>query len=77
MVDLPTAFYITAAEIKDAKIVGQLPAGRHAGAFGLVLDKGSPLTACVSTAVDGAARRRHAQADWRRSGSPRWRARPN
>ena len=49
MVDLPTAFYITAAEIKDATIVGQLP--QPSGTpeqFGLVLDKGSPLTACVS-----------------------------
>jgi polar amino acid transport system substrate-binding protein len=53
VVDLPTAFYITGAEITDAAIVGQLPqpAGRPEQ-FGLVLDKGSPLTTCVSTAVD-------------------------
>ncbi len=53
VVDLPTAFFITSAEIQDAAIVGQLP--QPAGTpeqFGLVLDKGSPLTACVSRAVD-------------------------
>jgi polar amino acid transport system substrate-binding protein len=53
VVDLPTAFYITGAEITDAKIVGQLP--QPSGTpeqFGLVLDKGSPLTGCVSQAVD-------------------------
>lgn len=54
VVDLPTAFYITGAEITDAQIVGQLP--QPSGTpeqFGLVLDKGSPLTGCVSQAVDG------------------------
>jgi polar amino acid transport system substrate-binding protein len=54
VVDLPTAFYITGAEITDAQIVGQLP--QPSGTpeqFGLVLDKGSALTGCVSQAVDG------------------------
>lgn len=51
--DLPTAFYITAAELDNGVIVGQLPsAGGEQEQFGLVLDKGSPLTACVSKAVD-------------------------
>jgi polar amino acid transport system substrate-binding protein len=53
VVDLPTAFYITGAEITDATIVGQF---EHQGGtpeqFGLVLDKGSALTPCVSRAVD-------------------------
>ncbi|MDG4798474.1 ABC transporter substrate-binding protein [Micromonospora sp. WMMD1082] len=52
VVDLPTAFYITAAEIEDAVIVGQLPQVGTPEAFGLLLDKGSPLTGCVSSAVD-------------------------
>jgi len=53
VVDLPTAFYITAAELADGKIVGQLPSGSgEQEQFGLVLDKGSPLTECVSAAVD-------------------------
>jgi polar amino acid transport system substrate-binding protein len=52
VVDLPTAFYMTAAEIKDGIIVGQLPQVGVPEQFGLVLDKDSPLTGCVSTAVD-------------------------
>jgi polar amino acid transport system substrate-binding protein len=52
VVDLPTAFYITSAELQNGKIVGQLPATGTPEQFGAVLDKGSPLTACVSQAVD-------------------------
>ncbi|MFB9908737.1 ABC transporter substrate-binding protein [Allokutzneria oryzae] len=53
VVDLATAFYITSAELKDAVIVGQLPAsGGKSEQFGIVLDKGSSLTRCVSAAVD-------------------------
>ncbi|MET7596226.1 ABC transporter substrate-binding protein [Streptomyces sp. NPDC005481] len=51
--DLPTAFYITAAEVTDAKIVGQFEnQGGTPEQFGLVLDKGSALTSCVTGAVD-------------------------
>ncbi|WP_461074243.1 ABC transporter substrate-binding protein [Streptomyces deserti] len=51
--DLPTAFYITAAEVPDATIVGQFEnQGGTPEQFGLVLDKGSALTSCVSRAVD-------------------------
>ncbi|MDQ0747673.1 polar amino acid transport system substrate-binding protein [Streptomyces africanus] len=53
VVDLPTAFYITGAEITDATIVGQFEnQGGTPEQFGLVLDKGSALTSCVSRAVD-------------------------
>lgn len=53
VVDLPTAFYITAAEVTDAKIVGQFEnSGGTPEQFGLVLDKGSALTSCVTDAVD-------------------------
>ncbi|MEV1076185.1 ABC transporter substrate-binding protein [Micromonospora parva] len=51
VVDLPTAFYITGAEITDATIVGQVPQVGTPEAFGLLLDKNSPLTPCVSDAV--------------------------
>ncbi|AGS68863.1 ABC transporter substrate-binding protein [Streptomyces collinus] len=51
--DLPTAFYITSAEVTDARIVGQFEnQGAAPEQFGLVLDKGSALTSCVSGAVD-------------------------
>lgn len=54
--DLPTAFYITSAQVTNAKIVGQFPTGSGTSdgkpeQFGLVLGKGSALTACVSQAV--------------------------
>jgi polar amino acid transport system substrate-binding protein len=52
VVDLPTAFYMTAAELDGGLIVGQLPQVGVPEQFGLVLDKGSPLTGCVSKAVD-------------------------
>ncbi|MFF5493134.1 ABC transporter substrate-binding protein [Streptomyces aquilus] len=53
VVDLPTAFYITAAEVTDAEIVGQFEnQGGTPEQFGLVLDKGSALTSCVTGAVD-------------------------
>src|SRR3954447_18140280 len=52
VVDLPTGLYITAAELDNAKIVGQLPVTGQPEQFGLVLDKGSSLTSCVAKAVD-------------------------
>ncbi|MEI4271872.1 ABC transporter substrate-binding protein [Klenkia sp. LSe6-5] len=53
VVDLPTAFYITGAELDDGVIVGQLEDSGDAGdQFGLLLAKDSPLTDCVSQAVD-------------------------
>lgn len=52
VVDLPTAFQITSSEITDATIVGQVPQVGLPEALGLVLDKGSMLTGCVSNAVN-------------------------
>lgn len=51
--DLPTA-YAVAGELRGGKIIGQLPAGgEDLEQFGIVLDKDSPLTRCVSSAIDG------------------------
>jgi polar amino acid transport system substrate-binding protein len=51
--DLPTALYLSAVEIKGGIIDGQLPNSSAGGdKFGLVLEKGSKLTAPVSKAVD-------------------------
>ncbi len=53
VVDLPTAFYLTGVEIEGGVIVGQLPqSGGTPEQFGMVLDLDSPLTDCVSGAVD-------------------------
>jgi len=53
VVDLPTAFYLSGVEIPKGIIVGQI-AGSDAGdkGFGLLLAKDSPLTSCVTKAVD-------------------------
>jgi polar amino acid transport system substrate-binding protein len=53
VVDLPTAYYMTAVQLDDGIIVGQLPlVGGEPEQFGAVLAKDSSLTGCVSTAVD-------------------------
>jgi polar amino acid transport system substrate-binding protein len=53
VVDLPTAYYMTAVQLDKGTIVGQLPLPEgDVEQFGAVLDKDSPLTDCVSQAVD-------------------------
>ena len=51
VVDLPTAFYITAVEMPKAKIIGQLPASADAEQFGLLFAKGNPLVTCANAAL--------------------------
>jgi polar amino acid transport system substrate-binding protein len=48
--DLPTAFYITAAQVPGSKIAGQFNTG-EGDSFGLLLEKGSELTPCVDKAI--------------------------
>jgi polar amino acid transport system substrate-binding protein len=51
VVDLPTALYLTAAQVENATIVGQF--GKAEGeAWGALLGKGSSLTGCVSGAIE-------------------------
>lgn len=52
VVDLPTAFYLTAVELDGGIILGQLDGAEAGDSFGLVLDKDSPLTEAVTAAVD-------------------------
>jgi polar amino acid transport system substrate-binding protein len=53
VVDLPTAFFITAAQMDDGVIVGQIeqPESADAEYFSAVLPKDSPLTDCVNQAI--------------------------
>lgn len=53
VVDLPTAFFVTAAQVENSVIVGQFPAptGADAEHFSVVLAKDSPLTDCVNGAI--------------------------
>ncbi len=50
IVDLPTAFYVTAVQVPNSKILGQFASttGEH---FGMVFQKGNPLRACVNKAL--------------------------
>ncbi|CAB4618686.1 MAG: transporter substrate-binding domain-containing protein [Actinobacteria bacterium] len=52
VVDLPTAFYLSGVEVPNGLIVGQLPSTGAGDSFGLLMTKGSPITGCVSAAVD-------------------------
>ncbi len=51
VVDLPTAYYVTAVEFKNSKIVGQFQPEGDSEEFGLLFAKGSPLVGCVNQAV--------------------------
>ncbi len=50
VVDLPTAFYVTAVQVPNSTILGQFTSktGEH---FGMVFQKGNPLVACVNKAL--------------------------
>lgn len=53
VVDLPTGFYIAAAEIEGSSVIGQFPAdaGGTTDEFGMLFEKDNPLVACVNTAL--------------------------
>ncbi len=52
VVDLPTAFYITAVQIPNSTIVGQFrPTGGRGEQFGMLFQKGNSLVPCVNQAL--------------------------
>jgi polar amino acid transport system substrate-binding protein len=51
VVDVPTALYVTAVQDPKATVVGQFPAP-GGDQWGALLAKDSPLTACVSQAIE-------------------------
>jgi polar amino acid transport system substrate-binding protein len=55
VVDLPTAFYVTAVQVPNSKILGQFEntgaAAKTTDHFGVVLAKHSALTGCVNNAI--------------------------
>jgi len=53
VVDLPTAFYIVAAQLDNGTIVGQFPSGGTPEHFGMVFEKGNSLVECVNRALRG------------------------
>src|SRR5690348_10941371 len=52
VVDLPTAFYVTAVQVPNSKIVGQFPTGNAGERFGMVFQKGNKLVGCVNHALN-------------------------
>jgi polar amino acid transport system substrate-binding protein len=51
VVDLPTAFYVTAVQVSNGKIIGQFPSVGSQERFGMVFQKGNPLVTCVNRAL--------------------------
>ena len=51
IVDLPTAYYLTAAEFNNSKIVGQFQAAAGGEEFGLLFQEGNPLVNCENKAL--------------------------
>jgi polar amino acid transport system substrate-binding protein len=51
VVDLPTAFYVTAVQVPNSKIVGQFPTANAGERFGMVFEKGNTLVGCVNHAL--------------------------
>ena len=51
VVDLPTAFYVTAAQVEGSEIVGQFPTVGTPEHFGMVFTKGNSLVRCVNDAL--------------------------
>ncbi|HLM34723.1 MAG TPA: ABC transporter substrate-binding protein [Gaiellaceae bacterium] len=51
VVDLPTAFYVTAVQVPNGKILGQFPTTAGGEHFGMVFQKGNSLAVCVNKAL--------------------------
>ena len=51
VVDLPTAFYISSAEVPNSTVSGQFPSPKGGEHFGMVFQKGNPLASCVDAAL--------------------------
>ena len=51
VVDLPTAFYISAVQVPNGKILGQFPTVGTPEHFGMVFEKGNSLVRCVNDAL--------------------------
>src|SRR4029077_11134452 len=49
--DLPTAFYVTAVQVPNSKILGQFPTAAGGEHFGMVFQKGNSLVTCVNQAL--------------------------
>jgi polar amino acid transport system substrate-binding protein len=51
VVDLPTAFYVTAVQVPNSKILGQFRTQKGGEHFGMVFQRGNALAGCVNKAI--------------------------
>ncbi len=52
VLDLPTAFYVSAVEIEGTAVIAQFPSGGDDGEqFGMLFEEGNPLRDCVNAAL--------------------------
>jgi polar amino acid transport system substrate-binding protein len=47
VVDLPMAFYVTAVQVPNSKILGQFPTVGTQEHFGMVFERGNTLVRCI------------------------------
>ncbi|CAN0605647.1 unnamed protein product [Ectocarpus sp. 12 AP-2014] len=54
LMDLPTALFTAAVLMDDGVVLGQFPPARseNPDQFGMILEEGNPLKACVDAALD-------------------------
>jgi polar amino acid transport system substrate-binding protein len=48
ILDLPTAFFVSAVEIEGSAVIAQFPSGDEPEQFGMVFEEGNPLRDCVN-----------------------------
>ncbi|HEU5112137.1 MAG TPA: ABC transporter substrate-binding protein [Acidimicrobiia bacterium] len=51
VLDLPTAFFVSAVEIEGSTVVAQFPSAGESEQFGMVFEEGNPLRDCVNQAL--------------------------
>jgi polar amino acid transport system substrate-binding protein len=51
VLDLPTAFFVSAVEIEGSAVIAQFPSGDDPEQFGMLFEEGNPLRDCVNEAL--------------------------
>jgi polar amino acid transport system substrate-binding protein len=51
ILDLPTAFFVSAVEIEGSAVIAQFPSGDDPEQFGMLFEEGNPLRDCVNEAL--------------------------
>jgi polar amino acid transport system substrate-binding protein len=51
VLDLPTAYFVSAVEIEGSTVIAQFPSAGESEQFGMVFEEGNPLRDCVNQAL--------------------------